>query len=124
MRYGYSLNEEGYHGDYESRDVAVAEALVEASDSGDYDPGSEVTVWTCEIKPYVVAPSAVGAWIAEWLRDNAEDECGEAVDMWPRLSSEQMVSLGERVMAIVLEMAPIKFWEAENVQAHHGNRIL
>jgi hypothetical protein len=124
MRYGYSLDQESFAGDCESRRAALVEALTKASESWRYKPGDEITIWTCRIRKYQFSPSVVGIYVMEWLRDHAYGECGDVTNGWPKLSDDQQRALGEVVLSLVTKTAPILFWEAVKIQEHPEQRIL
>ena len=91
-RWAISRDGEIYHGDYATRDDALACAEDELGDVA----GTRVYVgqrieWT---------PSLNGAWIADHLADSTCDDVpAEVVDDWPNLTREQEQSLGDQLTA-------------------------
>jgi hypothetical protein len=116
-KFSYSFNQENYHGDFETREEAIAEAEAEAVHGG------ATRFWTGEqVKPW--QPEDI--WEAyDWLEDvSCQDEYSiDAAEGWDESTKEQREELEaevRKVMAAWLDRHDLrpKFWLIENVQEH------
>lgn len=129
MRYCYSTDEEGYKGDFATREEA-RDAAIEAWLYGqDEEPGYAFTVWTAEChKPdrerFVPDACDLAEFVIEKMNESARadvyDECE-----WPDVSKEESDALGLLLRAtldawVKDKCPPVDFWECENVKAHEA----
>lgn len=120
-RYSYSLDDERYDGQFETRDEAESEGRYWAENDGRARFYTARCKWQ-EAGDYVVN----GSSLIEWMLDNAYETAGEAVENWemPEDESDPAVAdltrrLRELVNAWATEhgMHP-GFWVAADVQEH------
>ena len=121
MTYSYSTNQENYHGDFETREAALAEAYA-------LYPG--VPVWTGENSKKEAADFIDVSDLFENAQCQAEDECGEAAEDWLpvhfKKELERKAELREIIGKFMQEHWPVNFWAVEAVQEHQpqdGTRV-
>lgn len=85
-QYAYSHNEENYHGFFDSREDAIAEAIT------DCECGKEV--WTGEIETPIPENHVEARYVLEQVACQ-DDFSGEWADDWPESNMEQEKELTE-----------------------------
>jgi hypothetical protein len=118
-KYAYSLNEEDFHGEFDSREAAVAEAKEEC----EHDGYGQSAVWTGRIvkgadllragyRPHSLGESAIAR--ADEILENdisADDYIITATD-------EQKEELGRIIVEWICTHCEFHRWGVQDVQAH------
>lgn len=123
-RYSWSLDQETYHSEFETREEAVEDAI-----SGDPpEAGYGRSVWTGRIVPVDVKRLVSGyqTHVMEWLTEQAFDQCGLPSEDWldPKDVPKEALSaldkaMGEMVEAWLKEHGLMpKFWAVDDVSEH------
>ncbi len=112
LEYSWSTDREGYHGQHETLDGAVVEAVIER----DLKPGH--VVWVGENIGYdavSLVRSCIDAdHVIERLNEHAYDNVGEFAEEWPDVSDIDRQKLDEALVnAIVPFLDAPKFWTVE-----------
>lgn len=85
-KWGYSTDEEHYHGDSKTKEGAIAEGRAE-------HPGEEFFVGQYQkVKLAICATQVI-----EQLSESAYEQAGEAADGWPGATKEQVEDFEERL---------------------------
>lgn len=84
-KYGWSTDEEVFHGAFETREAALKE-------------GREYTredrpVWTCKFEPLTIECRAIS--VLEQVQEDAQEDAGEAAEGWPYLNENEVKELQE-----------------------------
>jgi hypothetical protein len=122
QKFAYSLDQESYRGDFDTREDAIAAAGDDIDFVGE---AIEFTVWTGR-KTYVeFSTYSLGNWAIEHLQEEAYDEAGEFAMNWlENVSSEERDELGKAILKLVMAIEPPDFWTVEDVQEHPGQRVI
>lgn len=115
MRYCWSKDEEGFTGDFETREEALAEAKRE---------NPEYTVfWTGEAQPKTAAYFITVDHLLEDMQGQADDVAGEASEDWlPDWRSQ--VDTQDELKAIIAKFVdehwPVKFFSVDKIEKHEA----
>jgi len=112
----WSINEEEYHGNFDTEDEAHGDAHQELEN--ECEPG-ESSYWIGRVRDpldYVRADS-LGDWIEEQIEELMADECA-ADDYILTIPKEDKVALGELVISFIREKGNINFWSVKDVKEH------
>ena len=110
MKYSYSLDEENYHGQYDSVEVATENGF---NDNPDYD-----SMWIGENRIMTAHDFVNATDLLESIAENACDECGECAEYWldSLIKNKEKRSELNALIGDWLEANdPVKFWIVDNV---------
>lgn len=113
-RYGWSIGGEVYRGDCDSREDAIADAIM------DDDLTEGAKVWTAERHEPDLADYLNVERLLEDMQERAYDEAGECVDgNWPELSVEEQGQLHALIVGFLKDhgLAP-QWWIAVDPVEH------
>ena len=112
----WSVNEEEYHGNFDTEDEAHGDAHLELE--GECEPG-ERSYWIGRVRNPLdsVSPHSLGDWIEERLEEVMADECA-ADDYILEIPKEEKAKLGELVISFVREKGNINFWSVKDAKEH------
>ncbi len=85
-KYCYSFDEESYHGKYDTREEALAEALSENNSYAESNRFSNIYTAECDTKFFVEFLQLDSLW--ECMSNVAYDEIGEFSEGWPEVSED------------------------------------
>jgi phage FluMu protein Com len=109
--YSYSWDEERYHGNFNSREEALAEAFAT------YETAQ--SVFTGRNVPFQPDWEGAAESALEQLECQAGDECGECSEDWNPERNKQIVArVAAAIQAAVTELDAPCFYTVEDVQRH------
>lgn len=109
--YSYSVDEESYDGEFDTRDEAIAEAFATYPQHDTVFTGLNV-----HFEPdYTYAAQAA----LEQLICQAEDECGEHAESWnPYYNTAIMQRVTQTIKQAIEELDPPGFFSVSDVEQH------
>ncbi len=122
-QYAWSRNEEDYHGRFDSREEAIAEAHPLADDDHFDAKGDKLTVYTgrCVSPDEVLAlskPEWTGEHVLERINELLADEIPAEDEDIVKLTADQKAELGILIHTYVMEHAEKGRYGIDQVQTH------
>lgn len=118
-KYCYSLDEEEFCGDFDSREDALADAIAEIND--EYEPGDTAVVWVGEVRHAMT-------WLRKWNHSTGERVIEELdQSLFNVISSEEAIlemskedkeTLGNIILDFVEKHASFNRWGVSNIEKH------
>lgn len=114
----YSRDGENYHGDFCTRDAAIAEA--ESEISGELQPGESATIHTGEVRKAMHFlrkwESSTGVHVVENLENWLSDNHIASDDQIIELTDEKTIELGKVILDFIEKNATFRRWGVEEIQ--------
>jgi hypothetical protein len=119
-QYAWSRNEERYHGEFDTREEALAEGAQDAYDDG-AEIGSEVVITTGVSIPASMFLRDAEDHLADCVAERAEEFLCDNIgwdDTIMELSKEATADLGKLIVDFLIENATFNAWGVGEVQEH------
>ena len=122
-KFCYSLDQEQYHGQFDTQSAAAGTAISELENEFDPEPGEERSYWIAECcHPLdTIMHDRRLLWAGESFLEHVDEWCGDEIaaeDNILDLSADDKIALGKLVFDFLRERASVNYYGIKNPVEH------